>query len=122
MNNDITVYKDNQLIEASYKLSLIEQRLMLFCIGQLKPTSPEKTQIIYVEDFIKAFPEVDKSKVYTQIKSAIDTIYERINSYKEAVLETSGFYKEYPDSIKVPVINDVYIVEVFKSDVVYNRI
>jgi len=50
----------------------------------------------------------------------IDTIYERINSYKDAVLETSGFYKEFPDLIKVPVINDVYIVEVFKS--IYNRI
>lgn len=50
----------------------------------------------------------------------INAIYERINSYKDAVLETSEFYKEYPDSIKVPVINAVYIVEVFKS--VYNRI
>lgn len=75
--NNITVYKDNQLIEASYKLNMIEQRLMLYCIGKLNPTNPDKKQVISVEDFIKSFPDISPGNAYNQIREAIDTIYER---------------------------------------------
>lgn len=77
MSANLTVYKDNQLIEASYKLTLIEQRLMLFCIGQLSPTNPEKKQLILVDDYLKQFPDTDKKSVYKQIKNAIDDLAER---------------------------------------------
>ncbi|MEX9839390.1 replication initiation protein, partial [Raoultella planticola] len=35
--SNLIAYKSNALIEASYKLTLQEQRLLLMCIGKLKP-------------------------------------------------------------------------------------
>jgi len=74
---NLIVYKDNYLIEASYKLTLIEQRLMIYCISKLNPDKPERRLTISVEDFIKQFPDVDKKNAYKQIKQAIDTLGER---------------------------------------------
>jgi plasmid replication initiation protein len=73
----LLVYKDNYLIEASYKLTLSEQRLMLYCIGKLNPQNPEQKQVIRVDDFIKHFPDVKPNNAYQQIKSSIDAIAER---------------------------------------------
>lgn len=36
-NNNLTVYKSNAVIEAGYKLTLNEQRIILACIGQVDP-------------------------------------------------------------------------------------
>lgn len=74
---NLIVYKDNQLVEASYKLTLIEQRLMIYCISKLNPEKPEREQIIRVEDFIKQFSDVDKKSAYNQIKQAINLLGER---------------------------------------------
>jgi Initiator Replication protein. len=35
-NKNLTVYKDNQIIEAGYKLTLNEQRVVLACIAQVR--------------------------------------------------------------------------------------
>ncbi|MCI4494962.1 replication initiation protein, partial [Escherichia coli] len=34
--SDLIAYKSNALVEASYKLTLQEQRFLLLCIGRLK--------------------------------------------------------------------------------------
>lgn len=73
----LTIYKDNKLIEATYKLTRMENRLMLYCIGKLNPTNPMKEQVIYIDDFLKQFPDIDKKNVYKQIKNAIDALAER---------------------------------------------
>jgi len=73
----LIVYKDNYLIEASYKLTLVEQRLMIYCISRLNPDKPQRELTISVEDFIKQFPDMSKKHAYTQIKQAIDSIGER---------------------------------------------
>jgi plasmid replication initiation protein len=73
----LVVYKDNYLIEASYKLTLVEQRLMLFCIGKLNPQKPDQKQTIRINEFIQQFPDMDKNSVYSQLQKAIDNIYER---------------------------------------------
>jgi len=80
---NLIVYKDNYLIEASYKLTLIEQRLMLYCISKLNPKEPQQKQTILVEDFVKQFPDIDKKNAYKQIKQAIDTLYERSIKVKD---------------------------------------
>lgn len=74
---NLIVYKDNYLIEASYKLTLIEQRLMIYCISKLNPEKPERKLTISVEDFIKQYPDIDKKNAYRQIKQAIDSLGER---------------------------------------------
>ncbi|WP_141008333.1 replication initiation protein, partial [Shigella sp. FC1967] len=42
--SELIAYKSNALIEASYKLTLQEQRLLLMCIGKLNPRdkTPQK--------------------------------------------------------------------------------
>ncbi len=35
MSSKLTIYKSNQIIEASYRLSLNEQRVILACISQV---------------------------------------------------------------------------------------
>lgn len=106
--DNLIVYKDNGLIEASYKLSLIEQRLMLYCIGKLNPEAPERQQTIIVEDFINCFPDISKANVYNQIRDAINELSERWikvkkpKSMKEFRWVTS---KEYFDDKGSAIIN-----------------
>ena len=74
------IVKDNALIEASHKLSEIEQRLVLlailkareFCdsIEQLK----DKELIIHADDYIKAFG-VDRDAGYKSLKKAVLGLY-----------------------------------------------
>ena len=73
---ELIIYKDNYLIEASYKLTLDEQRLMLYCIGKLNPVEPVQKQEIIIEDFAKNF-RLDKNSAYQQVKKAIENIYNR---------------------------------------------
>lgn len=77
VSSDLIIYKDNYLIEASYKLTLVEQRLMLFCISKLNPHKPQQKQTITVEEFVKQFPDIKPNNAYNQIKSAIDELGER---------------------------------------------
>jgi plasmid replication initiation protein len=79
----LVVYKDNYLIEASYKLTLVEQRLMLFCISKLNPQKPEQKQTIRVSEFLQQFQDMDKKSVYYQLQKAIDDIYERSIKVKD---------------------------------------
>ena len=44
---DITVYKSNSLIQASYKLSVNEQRIILNCIGQLNSAEEVTDEVMY---------------------------------------------------------------------------
>lgn len=45
--NEARIYKSNALIEASYRLSVTEQRIILACISQAKPDQPITDQIFY---------------------------------------------------------------------------
>jgi len=80
--SNLIVYKDNEVTEASYKLSLIEQRIILFCIAKVNPLDKEnyekqKEQTIYVDEFAKMFLDFDRNSVYKQLKEAINKLYER---------------------------------------------
>jgi len=79
MMNKLTIYKDNKLINASYKLSLNEQRLILSCIGQLK-SSESLTSDMWVEvsvsDYAKSF-NIDKKRAYIELKEIEEQLFER---------------------------------------------
>ncbi len=57
--SDLIAYKSNALIEASYKLTLQEQRFLLVCISRLKSGFPspdeQKTMTITAAGFHDAF-------------------------------------------------------------------
>lgn len=81
-NSEFLIYKNNYLIEASYKLTLNEQRLMLFCIGKLNPLEPVQRQEIIIEEFASQFG-MNKDSAYAQVKQAIDIIYNRSIKVKD---------------------------------------
>lgn len=77
MANDLTVVKANSLIEASYRLTLDEMRLLALTIGTMNPESDQQVFEFSVSEFVNQFPDVNADRAYTQIKSAIERISER---------------------------------------------
>lgn len=78
--NEIVV-KSNRLIEASYRLGLNEQRIILYaicrCREEQKGLFPDLPVTITADSFVKQFPSVDKSNVYGQLKEAMNALYSR---------------------------------------------
>lgn len=73
-----TVTQSNHLIEASYRLTLNEQRLLLACIAQLDPRKPmpRKRLTVYAHEFAETY-QLSENKAYEQLKEATDRFYER---------------------------------------------
>lgn len=75
------VVKSNHLIEASYKLSLNEQRLILYAVAHAREQqaglSADKPLRIAARDFAERFPDVNVQNVYRDLSDAVDRLYER---------------------------------------------
>ncbi len=109
MANDLVV-KDNALINASYKLDLIEQRIILLTIAKSKAENKTITEHDYitinVSEFINAYPSMDRISAYKQIKEACRKILKRSFSIRkinakgnEKVIESNWFQSfEYVDN------------------------
>ena len=115
--------KDNALIEASYTLDVVEQRLILLAILEAR----EQKQLIqagsllriHASSYIHQF-NVDKSTAYKALKEAVKGLYESGFAYSKADEATGkiGHYKSrWVD--KIGYIDDLGCVElVFASDVI----
>ena len=77
MSNDLTIVKANSLIEASYRLTLDEMRLLALTVGTLDPKSNQQIFEFSVSEFVNQFPEMNTERAYSQIKTAIERIAER---------------------------------------------
>lgn len=77
MPNDLVVVKANSLIEASYRLSIDEVRILALTIGTMDPKSNQKIFDFTVADFVREFPEISQDNAYKQIQGAIKRIYDR---------------------------------------------
>lgn len=81
MENSKLVVKSNRLIEASYRLGMNEQRIILYaicrCREEQKGLFPDLPVTITADAFVKQFPSVDKSNVYGQLKEAMNSLYNR---------------------------------------------
>lgn len=75
------VVKSNRLIEASYRLGMNEQRIILYaicrCREEQKGLFPDLPVTITANAFAKHFPSIDKTNVYRQLKEAMDALYDR---------------------------------------------
>lgn len=80
------IVKDNALINASYNLELLEQRLILLAIAQARRTNQElsaTSQIkISISDYMNAY-SVEGRSVYENIKKACKSLFERQFTYHE---------------------------------------
>jgi plasmid replication initiation protein len=81
MRKEELVVKSNRLVEASYRLTLNEQRIILYAICRSREEqtgiSPTKPVVITAEAFSKQFPSTVKGHVYHQLREAMDALYDR---------------------------------------------
>ena len=81
MKKQELVVKSNRLIEASYRLGLNEQRIILYaicrCREEQKGLFPDLPVTITADAFVKQFPSVEKGSVYGQLKDAMNSLYNR---------------------------------------------
>jgi len=84
MMDDLIVSKSNRLIEASYRLSMYEQQIILLAIVQARESGldpwqlSQKPVVIRVQDFMKAYNITDTSgNVYRCLRDAIKTLFDR---------------------------------------------
>ena len=78
-NPDLTVYKSNKVIEAGYKLSLNEQRLVLMAIAKVnsnKPLSSLDRFEVTAKEFAEKF-EISEDKAYQTLKEVSEQLFER---------------------------------------------
>ncbi|MEY8213670.1 MAG: replication initiation protein [Colwellia sp.] len=98
----VIAYKDRWLIEASYDMTLNEQKLMLACVGKLNPREPVPKEInISVGEFSYLFPEV-ANNASRELKNACDKLWDRDITIKDPSCKTKKFrwvqaYAEYED-------------------------
>lgn len=78
-NNNLTVYKHNAVIEAGYKISLNEQRVVLACIGQVDSTK----KLLATDEFelsAKEFAtmfEVSEKRAYQALVEVTENLFNR---------------------------------------------
>lgn len=86
MKNDLVV-KDNALINASYNLEVTEQRLILLAIINARETgngiTADSKLEIQASDYASRF-DISKEGAYWALKNAVNNLFERQFSFKEA--------------------------------------
>ena len=74
------VVKSNRLVEASYRLTLVEQQIILFAIcrsrEEQRGLSPDTPVTITAKDFATQFG-TNENNVYRDLKQAMSTLFER---------------------------------------------
>jgi plasmid replication initiation protein len=81
MKEQELVVKSNRLVEASYRLTLNEQRIILYAIcrgrEEDKLLLSNVPVVITAEAFSKQFPSIEKGSVYGQLKEAMNSLFSR---------------------------------------------
>lgn len=79
-NKTELVVKSNRLIEASYRLGLVEQQIILFAIcrsrEEQKGLASDRPVTISAADFVAQFG-TNAAMVYSQLKQAVSSLYDR---------------------------------------------
>lgn len=80
------VYKANALVEASYRLSLYEQRIILACIAQIRRDEPLTDQALYTVSAqqIAEMTDTKLGTAYQNLKAASERLYRREVTLHEA--------------------------------------
>lgn len=79
VSNDVRVTKSNALIEASYRLTLMETRLLLICIGRIDSRLPVDDQRVFhvqAAEF-QARYGMGREKAYQGLREIADRLFER---------------------------------------------
>lgn len=80
--NELTVYKANELVEAGYRLSLAEQRMIVLSLGQIDSRNLNQKHVtIYAKDYAKQWG-VNEDNAIREIKQASKRLFERYITLK----------------------------------------
>ena len=75
------VVKSNRLVEAGYRLDLVEKRMVMFAIVHARETgkglTPRDFVSITAKDYATAYPDTDESHAYRQLKESAKTLHDR---------------------------------------------
>ena len=123
MNDELTVHKANNFVQASYSMTLDEMRILSLTLGVFNPKNPSKRGFDFtVADFCKHFPEVNPDIAYTQVRNAVLKISKRWVTlvdneheltevaliYKRFYFKKEGwFYIEFHDEL-IPYISELH--------------
>jgi plasmid replication initiation protein len=78
MMSQLVVYKSNWLVEAAYKTTLNEQRLILAMIAKVDPRKElPKIFTLTVEEFLTCFPSIGEKNVARELKKAAESLWDR---------------------------------------------
>lgn len=94
--SNLIACKSNALTDASYKLSLQEQRFLLVCISRIDsrvgapPPDTQKTMTITATEFHEAFPDMGRQNAEAKLKEAIDRLWDR-----SVIIRTEGKREEF---------------------------
>ena len=105
MNMTELVVKDNALIQASYTLDLVEQRLMLLAIMEARETgkgiAPDSLLQIHAHSYAEHF-DVNKETAYAVMKDASKGLFDRYVTYHDKNPKTGkdrSFHCRWVDKI-----------------------
>lgn len=114
------VVKDNSLINASYNLDLIEQRLILLAIIQARkskiPVTKTDKVIIMASEYAHEFGITPSGSLYRNLKNACDVLFERQFSYKEILENGEVKFSKSRWVSKVSYIPESATIELFFTD------
>ncbi|MFY1028289.1 replication initiation protein [Actinobacillus seminis] len=80
--SNLTIYKSNDLVEAGYRLSLAEQRLVVLSLGQLDSRNPKQKHVtLYAKDYAKQWG-VNEDNAMREINQASKRLFERYITLK----------------------------------------
>jgi|APLak6261660231_1056022.scaffolds.fasta_scaffold03756_2 plasmid replication initiation protein len=106
--NNLTIYKSNQVIEAGYKLTLNEQRVVLACIAQVnsKETLLKTDEFeLSAKDFAKLF-SISEDRAYHALSEVTDSLFNRY-----VVID-----KPFPDKPKITRLKTRWISTIYYSE------
>ena len=82
--SQLVVYKSNWLVEAAYKTTLNEQRLILAMIAKVDPRKDlPKTFMLTVEEFLTCFPSIGEKNAARELKKAAENLWDRTIAIKD---------------------------------------
>ena len=99
------IVKDNSLMQASYTLDMVEQRLILLAIAKARETGHGITENslleVYANSYINTF-HVEKHTAYTVLKDASKSLFDRYVTYHDVNPKTGkdrSFHCRWVDKI-----------------------
>jgi plasmid replication initiation protein len=121
LNMSKLVVKDNALINASYGLSLVEQRLILLAIVAARENNAnpdyEGRLMVTADSYMKHF-NVTHNAAYDALKTACSDLLERRFSYQEVVNGKIENHTSRWVSNVAYAVNDAYVKIRFSQDII----